>query len=108
MKAAPRLPSRRFSDKVSAGVLGPAGAGVATTAGAGAGAATVVVLLTGAVEQHPASTVAATNKIGMMLRIVERFNIKYCFYNPPCSRAYGIRLANFNQVISSQKAESGI
>jgi hypothetical protein len=26
-------------------------------------------LLTGAVEQHPASTVAATNMIGMMLRI---------------------------------------
>jgi hypothetical protein len=60
-------------------------------------------LSTRAGERHPASNVAATNRIGMMLRILERFNVQCCFSNSPCSRAYGIRLANFNQVFSSQK-----
>jgi len=91
-QAAPKSPSWTFSDNVSAGVLGPAGgAGVAATAFVLATALVlalgftmdlvlaVVVLLDGGVERQPTSMVAATNMIGMNLRIMGRSNAKCAF-----------------------------
>ena len=139
MKVAPRLPSLTFSDRVSAGVLGPTGAGagagvwagtgVATTAGVAAAAGTAagaevvtatgvaaaawvatavfllstalaftvalvpavvapaVVVLSACLDAwHPTSIVAATNMIGMMLRIIWQFNVNRCLSNSPLPR----------------------
>ena len=69
---------------VLATVLVPTGAGVATAALVLATVLVpkVVVLLTRAGERHPASNVAATTVIGMMLRILERSNVQCWFSNP--------------------------
>jgi len=86
------LPNLRFSDAVSSGVLGPTVIGATTTVLELATVLvlntmlvlntvlviTIVVAVPGVVglladlgDWHPTSTVAATNMIGMMLRIVE-------------------------------------